>query len=152
MDTRDMVTSALLSLFFVSGCTDTATTIDPPFLEEQLKLNELIGKAKSHCLQRRGASSEQPIYEFTTDGCSAFPDRDWRSCCVIHDISYWCGGTENERTVADEDLKTCITNKGHPNIAAITYFGVRLGGPPWLPFPWRWGYGWDWPRRYDSEK
>jgi hypothetical protein len=24
------------------------------------------------------------------------------------------------------------------------YVGVRVGGPAWMPFPWRWGYGWDW--------
>jgi hypothetical protein len=26
----------------------------------------------------------------------------------------------------------------------LTYVGVRVGGPAWMPFPWRWGYGWDW--------
>jgi hypothetical protein len=28
------------------------------------------------------------------------------------------------------------------------YYGVRVGGHPLLPFPWRRGYGWDWPYRY----
>ena len=29
------------------------------------------------------------------------------------------------------------------------YIGVRIGGPPWYPVPFRWGYGWDWPHGYD---
>lgn len=24
--------------------------------------------------------------------------------------------------------------------------GVRVGGAPWWPTPFRWGYGWPWPR------
>ena len=29
--------------------------------------------------------------------------------------------------------------------------GVRIGGAPWQPVPWRWGYGWDYYRAYDDE-
>lgn len=35
-------------------------------------------------------------------------------------------------------------------MASVFYSGVRMGGTPWLPTPWRWGYGWDdWPRGYE---
>jgi hypothetical protein len=30
------------------------------------------------------------------------------------------------------------------------HFGTRLGGHPWVPLAWRWGYGWDWPYGYDD--
>ncbi len=28
--------------------------------------------------------------------------------------------------------------------------GVRAGGPAWLPFPWRWAYGWDYCHGYGA--
>jgi hypothetical protein len=31
-------------------------------------------------------------------------------------------------------------------------FGVRLGGVPWTPFHWRWGYGHPWPHGYLAER
>lgn len=30
------------------------------------------------------------------------------------------------------------------------YIAVRAGALPWYPFAFRWGYGWDWPRCYDT--
>jgi hypothetical protein len=27
---------------------------------------------------------------------------------------------------------------------------VRVFGHPLLPLPWRWGYGWRWPRGYEN--
>lgn len=30
--------------------------------------------------------------------------------------------------------------------ARLRWLGVRLGGVGFLPTPWRWGYGWKWPR------
>jgi hypothetical protein len=42
-------------------------------------------------------------------------------------------------------------NKQVGFIGSLFYAGVRLGGAPWLPTPWRWGYGWeDWPHDYES--
>lgn len=36
-------------------------------------------------------------------------------------------------------------------MGSIMYLGIRIGGSPWLPTPWRWGYGWDdWPRDYEK--
>ncbi len=44
----------------------------------------------------------------------------------------------------------CVNNK--TNIMGnIMYIGVRIGGSPWLPTPWRWGYGWNvWPKGYEK--
>ncbi|WP_191968540.1 helicase [Cellvibrio sp. KY-GH-1] len=86
---------------------------------------------------------------FTTDGCSVWidgpPDRPnlWRHCCVAHDLAYWIGGTRTERKQADQVLKQCIKDAEQPLIADPTYHGVRLGGGPYWPSTYRWGYGWD---------
>ncbi|MEE9343341.1 MAG: FAD-binding oxidoreductase [Gammaproteobacteria bacterium] len=91
---------------------------------------------------------------FTSDGCSAFPDGPpdqgelWLSCCINHDRSYWLGGTYDERQAADIALKDCVAALGKPDIASLMLSGVRVGGTPWLPTTFRWGYGWPWPRGY----
>ncbi len=91
---------------------------------------------------------------FTTDGCSAFPDGPpsepdkWRSCCLAHDKAYWLGGTCEEREKADTDLRTCIAKVQNEELAAVMWAGVRAGGSPYLPTPFRWSYGWPYTRGY----
>ena len=91
---------------------------------------------------------------FTSDGCSLFPDGSgensylWLSCCREHDLSYWRGGTRTERQAADDALKHCVAAKGYPKVAALMSMGVIVGGSPFLPTPFRWGYGWPYPRGY----
>ena len=91
---------------------------------------------------------------FTTDGCSAFPDGTliekqlWLACCTEHDYAYWQGGTVQQRLDADVQLEQCVTVVGEPRIAALMLAGVRVGGVPYLPTPFRWGYGWPYPGRY----
>jgi len=93
---------------------------------------------------------------FTSDGCSAFPDGTlqqnelWLACCVAHDKAYWLGGTYAERQQADTELHECVAKVGEPEIAAIMLAGVRVGGTPYLPTKFRWGYGWPWPRGYKA--
>ncbi len=99
---------------------------------------------------------------FTSDGCSIFPDGTvkqnslWLSCCIDHDHAYWMGGTEQERLQADNELKQCVAKLGEPDIADIMLKGVRIGGSPYLPTSFRWGYGWSPNRGYtplgDAEK
>lgn len=94
------------------------------------------------------------IKPFVSDGCSAFPDGMpwektlWLDCCRDHDIAYWQGGTYDERRKADEELRRCVGNVGRPEIAALMLAGVRVGGSPYWPTRFRWGYGWQWPRGY----
>lgn len=44
-----------------------------------------------------GCADHPELADFSTDGCSLFPDRslidakDWCECCVEHDIAYWQG-------------------------------------------------------------
>ena len=91
---------------------------------------------------------------FTSDGCSVFPDGTashqslWLQCCRAHDYAYWKGGTHDERLAADRALRTCVDAVGEPAIAALMLAGVRIGGTPYLPTRFRWGYGWPWPRGY----
>ena len=91
---------------------------------------------------------------FTSDGCSAFPNGTlaqqtlWLQCCRDHDLAYWKGGTRDERKLADVALHDCVAQVGEPRIADMMQAGVRVGGTPYLPTHFRWGYGWPWPRGY----
>lgn len=93
---------------------------------------------------------------FTTDGCSAFPDGTpdqkslWIECCIRHDLAYWKGGTYDERLEADQSLETCVSQVGEPEIAQLMLAGVRVGGSPYFPTTYRWGYGWPYPRGYKA--
>jgi len=96
------------------------------------------------------------IKPFTSDGCSAFPDgtfkeqKLWLSCCTAHDYAYWQGGTYEERLSADKALQQCVAKVGKPNIAKLMLAGVRVGGSPYFPTSFRWGYGWPYPRLYKA--
>jgi hypothetical protein len=91
---------------------------------------------------------------FSTDGCSAFPDGTpshqtlWLECCTAHDLAYWQGGTQIQRTEADLALEACVSEVGEPRIAQLMLAGVRVGGSPIWPTQFRWGYGWPYPRLY----
>jgi hypothetical protein len=79
--------------------------------------------------------------DFKSDGCSLFPDGNYRNCCVEHDKSYYFGGTKAERKAADQKLRACVREKGHRFLAPMMYLGVRIGGVAWLPTQFRWGFG-----------
>lgn len=97
-------------------------------------------------------------YPFTTDGCSggmsllwqfvSHKPPPWEGDCVKHDRSYHEGGSVSDRLMADSILLENVSAKGHPYIAIIMFLAVRVGGHPCLPLPWRWGYGWKYPRAY----
>lgn len=93
---------------------------------------------------------------FKSDGCSSFPDGTieqknlWLKCCIEHDKTYWAGGTYEERKTADEVLNKCVEDVGEPEVAQLMLAGVRVGGTPYLPTPFRWGYGWPYPRGYKT--
>jgi len=95
------------------------------------------------------------IKPFTSDGCSAFPNGTpsqqnlWLSCCTVHDKAYWQGGSYQERIDADLALQQCVAAVGEPVIAALMLSGVRVGGSPYWPTSFRWGYGWSYPHGYD---
>jgi len=111
---------------------------------------ELGARASGQCQRQRG-NAGLPPHPFTTDGCSASPDGRWKQCCIEHDIAYWCGGDAQARRHADEVFRRCVAEKtGNAPLACLMYGTLRLSGAPWLPFPWRWAYGWDGIRGYDA--
>jgi hypothetical protein len=120
-----------------------------PYNEDPVAARALEERAAGICAAVRGRGA-LPTYRFTTDGCSFWPDNGWLRCCIEHDIDYWCGGSAIDRCASDRRLKACAEAAGHGTVAQVMHFGTRLGGHPWVPLPWRWGYGWDWPYAYDD--
>lgn len=96
----------------------------------------------------------EEIKPFTSDGCSSFPEGTseqnnlWLACCTVHDYAYWKGGTYQDRINADLELHQCVKQVGEESIALIMLAGVRVGGSPFFPTDFRWGYGWPYPRLY----
>lgn len=97
------------------------------------------------------------IKPFSSDGCSSFPDGTleqqqlWLTCCIDHDKAYWRGGSYQQRLDADLALKNCVTSVGEPAIAELMLTGVRVGGSPYWPTEFRWGYGWPYPHGYSAD-
>jgi hypothetical protein len=112
-----------------------------------------LSQAKARQIKEFPYGRLQP---FTTDACTLFPDgtpeepTKWQHCCVLHDLKYWAGGTEDQRSEADNDLYACVALTGELVTAEIMYLGVRVGGDPSLPTSWRWGYGWPEFRNYSE--
>jgi hypothetical protein len=100
--------------------------------------------------------SSDELKPFTSDGCSSFPNGTlqqqtlWLNCCIKHDLAYWKGGTYDERLSADLALKQCVADIGEPNVGKLMLAGVRVGGSPYWPTTYRWGYGWSYPRGYKA--
>ena len=106
------------------------------------------------CLAGTYANAAGNLRPFTSDGCSLFPDgyldrqELWLPCCIDHDKAYWQGGTWQQRLQADRQLKYCVARLGEPLVAELMLNGVRIGGSPFWPTHFRWGYGWDYLRGY----
>lgn len=93
--------------------------------------------------------------DFKSDGCTWFPDRDYRDCCVEHDKAYYFGGTIKQRKAADDDLYRCVLDRVGPKrkfTAQFMWAGVRLFGISFLPTPFRWGFGNKYPRMSGRKK
>ncbi len=88
---------------------------------------------------------------FRSDGCTLAPNFDFRHCCTEHDRAYWRGGSREQRRAADRAFRECIEAAGHPMLAKVYYAAVRIAGTPAFPVPWRWGFGWPWPKKYGDE-
>lgn len=132
----------------LAACTPTRHHLQP-YSEDVAAANGLEARAARICARQRGTANLPP-HPFTTDGCSMWPNGTWTECCVAHDIAYWCGGSSEEREHADEALRQCVAEKRSSTMATMMHVGVRVGGIPWQPFPWRWAYGWSGIRGYDE--
>ena len=86
---------------------------------------------------------------FTSDGCSKFPDGNYLECCQVHDLTYWGGGTQQEKIAADKNLARCVFVKtGSTQLSSYMFLGVLFGGSPHFGTSFRWGYGWPQGRGY----
>lgn len=115
----------------------------------------LLAGIFSCALLSPGCAAASELNDFWSDGCTLFPDgtlkdrKLWCDCCFNHDIAYWRGGTEKERSEADKALRACVLARtGNNTLAETMYSGVRLGGSPAFPTWYRWGYGWKYGRGY----
>lgn len=97
------------------------------------------------------------LEDFSSDGCSQFPDGTfseqdlWCDCCIKHDLAYWQGGNRKQKQQADQVLRDCVFQKtGNTLLAEAMYVGVTLGGSPVFPTWYRWGYGWRYGRGFQS--
>jgi hypothetical protein len=136
----------IVGLYGFTACTPTKHTIEP-YASDPAAAHDVEARANLACTR---PPTDRPPHTFTTDGCSMFPDEGWVGCCVEHDFEYWCGGSSEDRSRADAGLRRCVAEKKSKALGWIMWAGVRIGGVPWSPFPWRWGYGWDCCRGYDS--
>ena len=134
----------LLGGALCSACMPRVSTLEP-YRHDPTEAYRLQQRANDVCRSRRGGAL--PPHPFTTDGCSLWPDGSWVSCCLEHDIAYWCGGPADERLAADQRIRACVDAVAGGGWATMMYWGVRLGGWDRLPLPWRWGYGWPWRAR-----
>lgn len=145
---------APIVLLAALGCAPTYHTA-APYRFDHVAAARLEERAKRECAER-GWPAGEPTEPFRTDACSLWPDgtftgETWQSCCVTHDIAYWCGGTKQMRKDADEELKQCVGDRYRTWMGALMKPGVRIGGPPWVPAYWRWGYGHKYPSGYSGD-
>lgn len=105
------------------------------------------------CGSEGGVSADTPgpPSACRVDGCSVAPDFNFASCCNDHDARYWRGGSAEQRASADASFGQCLAAKNHRILARLYYLGVRVGGTPYLPTPWRWGFGWPYTHGYAAE-
>jgi len=78
-----------------------------------------------------------------SDGCTLIAEGKIHDCCVAHDKEYFRGGTRKERRSSDKRLYECVCKKGGRDrvFAPFIWLGVRIGGLPFLPTKFRWGFG-----------
>jgi len=102
---------------------------------------------------------------FISDGCSGGMSwfykhvlrrrLPWEKACVVHDRKYWLGGTPGMRKTADAALMRAVIRAGYPYCAILIFLAVRVFGSPYLPFPWRWAFGYRYGtgyRRHSEQK
>lgn len=94
------------------------------------------------------AITANPPSACMVDGCTLAPGFNFTACCNTHDVRYLAGGTYDERKKADLEFRQCIVDADHNVLAELYYYSVRLAGTPFLPTPWRWGFGWEYPLGY----
>ena len=117
-----------------------------PTLVSAASLEELEFRLENMDLQRLAevqVGQPQPLYAFTSDGCSGglsdgwkyvatllpkFADKfgdqpPWEACCVSHDRAYWQGTAKDGyrlRKQADLELKQCVNGHGQADAEKLS--------------------------------
>lgn len=132
------------------ACAPTEHSVEP-YRSDPKAAAELTARAFATCVNSSRNSGTQPIRPFVTDGCSRIPDFEWNlACCVEHDVLYWCGGTAEERVQADDEFGACVSSQSNGFLGWFMRTGVRIGGHPFFPSDFRWGYGHPYRATYPS--
>jgi len=110
-----------------------------------IKIDQSFQPENFEELQERARSVNSNVpKQFTTDGCSLFPNcllgENLTEICIEHDLKYWAGGSEEERRQADLVLRDAVNEK-IKFLGDVMYWKSRIGGHSLIPSPWRWGYG-----------
>ena len=130
----------LLYVVALTSCTSLPAHTAAPYDADPAKAAELERVASQAC-SARGQPAGAPTLPFRFDGCSWWPDGDYRDCCQTHDYAYWCGGSREARAAADDALRMCVAEKRGAVYGRLMWLGVRAGGHPVVPLYFRWGYG-----------
>ncbi len=85
---------------------------------------------------------------FESDGCTFIIDKpifsknkSFKPCCYYHDISYWIGGSKQQRKSSDKELRKCVKKASNGFYGSMFYFGVRTGHLSPIKSKYRWGWG-----------
>jgi len=88
-------------------------------------------------------ASRPAVVPFSSNGCSGFREATFFSCCYVHDLAYWAGGTWGDRARADRALWRCVYDvSGERIVADIGYLLVTLGAIPGRFIKDGWGRAW----------
>lgn len=145
---RAKLLTATLLCAAASACAPTYHRVQA-YRFDPAEADQLEEGARDACAESQG-EAPAPKRRFVTDGCTLWPDgwwtgRSWAACCVDHDAAYWCGGSDAERSEADRELRTCVSEAYSGWMGGVMWLGTRAMGPSWMPAHWRWGYGHDYP-------
>jgi hypothetical protein len=124
----------------VTSCTSLPHHTAEPFASDALQAAAIEAAAAKWC-EELGEPEGAPPQPFRFDGCSWWPDGDYRHCCECHDYAYWCGGSAALRKRADRELRQCVAKQKGAAFGRLMEIGVRVGGHPVVPMYFRWGYG-----------
>ncbi|MCP4907919.1 MAG: hypothetical protein GY910_23350 [bacterium] len=125
---------ALAAVAAQVSCAGPTEHVVEPYRSSKAKAFVLSKRAAAQCVLSGQNDRIRPTRPIVTDGCSRSPDTVWKlSCCVEHDIAYWCGGDAEARRTADAALGRCVRENAHPHYGLVD--GDRCPGrwPPDLP-------------------
>jgi hypothetical protein len=139
--------TALVLLLAALGCTPTYHKVERIRFDRP-SAAALEEEALEICEDPNGPN-RTPSEVFVTDGCTLWPDAwftgtSWQTCCIKHDVAYWCGGP-GRRAAADHALRSCVEKEFAGWMGWVMWLGSRVMAGPGVPAHWRWGYGNDYP-------